>query len=114
MCGVVSIYGSQPGLVGEVRAEGFEELRSSFDTRGLLRAVEEIDRFCAQWKKELRDVEVHKTAHTVINGASLTAAPGEETLPGAAYTVGEEFREWRESLAAAIALLDQIAGLEPD
>ena len=101
---------------GEVRAEGLQELQSSFDTRGLLRAVEEIDRFCAQWRKELRDglLEVHKMAHTVINGASLTAAPGEETLSGAAYAVGEEFREWRESLAAAIALLDQIAGLEPD
>lgn len=101
---------------GEVRAEGLEELQSGFDTRRLLRAVEEIDRFCAQWKKELRDglLEVHEMAHTVLNGAPLSAAPGEGSLPGAAYSVSEEFREWRESLAAAIALLDQIAGLEPD
>jgi len=35
-------------------------------------------------------------------------------LPGAAYLVGEEFREWREWLAAAVALLDQIAELAPD
>ena len=101
---------------GEVRAEGLEELQSSFDTRELLRAVEEIDGFCAQWKKELRDglLEVHGMAHTVLNGAPLSGAPDDESLPVAAYSVGEEFREWRESLAAAIALLDQLAGLAPD
>jgi hypothetical protein len=56
---------------GEVRAEGLEELQSSFDTRGLLNAAEELDRFCAQWKRELRDglLEVHGMAHTV-NGAT--------------------------------------------
>jgi hypothetical protein len=68
---------------GEVRAEGSEELQSSFDTRRLLRAVEEIDRFCAQWKKELRDglLKVHEMAHTVLNRAQLSAAPGEESRP---------------------------------
>jgi hypothetical protein len=101
---------------GEVRAEGLEELQSSFDTRGLLKAAEELDCFCAQWKRELRDslLEVHGMAHTVINGAPLSRAPGKESLPEAAYSLGEELREWREPLDAAIALLDQIAGLAPD
>ena len=101
---------------GEIRAEGLEELQSSFDTRGLLGAVEMIDRFCAQWKKELREslIEVHGMTHTILNGAPLSAAPGEESLPAAAYSVGEELREWRESLAAANVLLDELAGLEPD
>jgi hypothetical protein len=101
---------------GEVRVEGLEELQSGFDTRLLLRAVEDLDRFCAQWKKELRDdlLAVHSMAHTVINGAALSRAPGKESLPEAAYSLGEELREWRVALAAAVALLDQIAGLTPD
>ena len=53
-------------------------------------------------------------AHTVINGAPLTRVPGEESLPEAAHWLSDELREWRESLAAAIALLDQIAALAPD
>lgn len=101
---------------GEVRAGGLEEMRSSFDTRRLLRAGETIDRFCSQWKRELRDdlFAVHNMAHTVINGAPLSARPGEESLPGAAYSVGDQLRQWREALAAVVALLDQIADLEPD
>jgi hypothetical protein len=83
---------------------------------GLLKAAEELDCFCAQWKRELRNglLEVHGMAHTVINGAPLSRAPGKESLPEAAYSLGEELREYRESLDAAIALLDQIAGLAPD
>ena len=101
---------------GDLRAQGLAELQSSFDTRELLWAVEDLNRLCAQWKRELRDdlLAVHNMAHTVINGAPPSAAPGEESLPGAAYSVGEELREWRESLAAAIALVEQNADLEPD
>ena len=62
----------------------------------------------------LLSLAVHNMAHTVINDAPLSAASGEESLPGAAYSVGEELREWRESLAAVVGLLDQIADLEPD
>jgi hypothetical protein len=54
------------------------------------------------------------SAHTVINGAALSRAPSPESLPEAAYSLGEELREWRAALAAAVALLDQIAGLTPD
>jgi hypothetical protein len=101
---------------GDVRAQGLADLQSNFDTRALFRAVEDLDRFCLQWKRELRDglLAVHNMAHTVINDAPLSAAPGEESLPGAAYSVGEELGEWRESLAAVVRLLDQIADLEPD
>ena len=101
---------------GEVRAEGLEELQSNFDTRGLLNAAEDLDRFCARWKRELRDglLEVHGMAHTVINGAPLSRAPGKESLPELAYSLGDEFRDWRDEIETAIALLDQIAGLAPD
>ena len=39
---------------GDLRAQGLAELQSSFDTRELLWAVEDLNRFCAQWKRELR------------------------------------------------------------
>jgi hypothetical protein len=101
---------------GDVRAEALEELQSSFDTCGLLQAADQLDRFCAQWKKELRDdlLAVHGMAHTLINGAPLSRAPGKESFPEMAYSLAEEFRDWRDSLEAAIALLDQIADLAPD
>ena len=105
-----------PTPYGEVRAARLEELPSSLDTRQILQAVEDLDALCARWKRELRDdlLAVHSMAHTVIHGAPLTRVPGEESLTEAADSVGDELREWRESLAAAIALLDQIAGLAPD
>ena len=40
---------------GPVRETVLEELQSSFDTRQLLAAVDQGDRFCAQWREELRD-----------------------------------------------------------
>ena len=101
---------------GEVRAEGLQELQASFDTRQILTAVDEIDSFCTQWKRELRDdlLRVHAMAHTVINGAPLTSAAGEESLTEAAYSLASEFRDWQQSLRSAIALLDQIAEVAPD
>ena len=68
---------------GDVRAQGLADLQSNFDTRALLRAVEDLDRFCLQWKRELRDglLAVHNMAHTVINDAPLSAASGEKACP---------------------------------
>ena len=105
-----------PTPYGEVRAEALEELQSSFDTRCLLSAADEFDRFCAHWKSELRDelFKVHCMAHTGINGAPMTRAPGKESLTETAYSLGEELREWHQSLQSAIAVLDQIAGMAPD
>src|SRR5215472_15582750 len=95
---------------GEVRAAALA------DTRRILRAVDELDRFCAEWKRELRVelLRVHAMAHTVINDAPLSIGAGEESLTEAAYGVAEEFREWQQSLRAAIALLDAIADLTPE
>ena len=79
-----------PTPYGEVRAEALEKLQSSFDTRCLLSAADQFDRFCAHWKSELRDelFKVHCMAHTVINGAPMTRAPGKESLTETAYSLG--------------------------
>ena len=103
---------------GEMCAERLEQLQSCFDTRQLLKAGDVLDQRCAVWKKELRDdlLAVHGMAHTVINGAALARArvPGTESLPEAAYSLAEDFREWREALDKVLGLLDQLAALEPD
>jgi hypothetical protein len=101
---------------GEVRAEGLQQLQASFDTRHLLTTVDDLDRFCAQWKSELRVdlLRLHAMAHTVINGAPLTSVPGEESMGETAFSIAEEFRDWQQSLQSAIAQLDQIAGLAPE
>ncbi len=101
---------------GEVRAEGLQQLQASFDTRQLLTAVDNIDRFCAQWKSELRVdlLQLHAMAHTVINGAPLSSMRGEESISELSFSIAEEFRDWQDSLQSSIAELDQIAELAPE
>jgi hypothetical protein len=101
---------------GEVRVKTLEELQSSFDTRQLLTAVDDLDRFCAQWKKELRVdlLRLHAMAHTVINEAPLTSVPDEESIGEAAFSIAEEFRDCQESIQSAIIQLNQIAELAPE
>jgi hypothetical protein len=101
---------------GEVRAEGLAELQASFDTRQMLAAVDDLDRFCAQWKRELRAdlLRLHGMAHTVINGAPLASVSEEEGLSELAFSIADEFRDWQQSLRSTIVQLDQIAGLAPD
>jgi len=101
---------------GEVRAEGLEQLQAAFDTRQLLTAVDDVDRFCAQWKSELRVelLRLHAMAHTVINGAPLARVLGEESMSEVAFAIAEEFRDWQHSLQSSIAELDQIAELAPE
>ena len=72
-----------------------ENLQSTFDTTQLLKAVDDFDRLCAQWKKELRDelLRVHAMAHTVINDAPLSCAPGDEGLGEVASSLAEEFQD---------------------
>ena len=101
---------------GEVRTEALEELQASFDTCQILTAVDDLDRFCAQWKRELGVdlLRLHAMAHTVINDAPLTNVLGEESISEAAFSVAEDFRDWQQSLQSAIVQLDQIAELAPE
>ena len=101
---------------GEVCVKVLEELQTSFDTRQLLMAVDDLDRFCAQWKKELRVdlLRLHAMAHTLINQAPLTSVPDEESIGETAFSIAEEFRDWQQSIQSAILQLNQIADLAPD
>lgn len=101
---------------GLVRVRTLQNLKSTFDTTELLRAVDDLDRFYAQWKKELRaDVlRVHAMAHSVINDAPLSCAPGEEGLGEIAASLADEFQEGRSVFTSVVSLLNQLATLAPD
>jgi hypothetical protein len=88
-------------LYGELSASGLEEIRKSFDTRQLLKTVDDLDRFCGLWKKEMRAdlLRLHGMAHTLINDAPLTSVQGEEDMCEAAFSIAEEFRDWHTILA---------------
>jgi hypothetical protein len=81
-----------------------------------LEAVDDLDRFCALWKRELRAdlLRLHGMAHSLINDAPLTSVQGEEDMCEVAFSIAEEFHDWQQSLRSAIAGLDQLAGLAPD
>ena len=82
----------------------------------MLAAVDQGDRFCAQWREELRDdlLALHAMAHTVINGAPLTAPPGKETLAAMAASLSVAFSAAAQELLALARVLDPIADLAPD
>ncbi len=101
---------------GEVRAQSLAALQASFDTRQILEAVDDLDRFCTRWKRELRAelLRLHGMAHTVINGAPLAIVPGEESLSERAFFIAEEFSDCQQSLRSIIVRLEQIAELAPE
>ncbi len=101
---------------GLVRANALQILRSTFDTSELLEAVDGLDRLCGNWKQELRDelLRVHAMAHTVVNDAPLSCAPGGEGLGQAAVSIMEEFEECRDLLKSVVSLLSKIATLAPN
>jgi hypothetical protein len=51
---------------------------------------------------------VHNMAHTIIDDAPLSGAAGRISWTEAAYLLSDEFREWRDRLQTAVALLDKL------
>ena len=99
---------------GILDTEALQEAEQSFDTRVLLRMVEELDRFTIPARQEdgLRDqlLCLHAMAHSVINGARMSA-PASESLPELAGVVLDEVQEsiavlqrWLEPLQTLQAL----------
>lgn len=105
-----------PTPYGSVRVRTLQTLQSTFDTRDLLSAVDDLDRFYAQWEKELRaDVlRVHAMAHSVINDAPLSCTSGEEGVGEIAASLADEFQEGSSVFTLVVSLLKQLATLAPD
>lgn len=90
------------------------EAQQSFDTRGLLRMVEELDRFTigAREQDGLRDqlLQLHRLSHAVINGAGLSGSSA-ESLPELATDILMEVQQAVAVLRAWCAPLEVLQAL---
>ena len=90
------------------------EAEQSFDTRSLLRMVEELDQFTIPARQDggLRDqlLRLHAMAHSVINGAGLSAPAG-ESLPDLASDVIGEVQEAIDTLQRWVQPLETLQNL---
>lgn len=94
-----------------------QEVEQSFDTRTLLKMVEELDRFTigARHQDGLRDqvLQLHAMANSVINGAGLSAPAG-ESLPEIAGDLVCELEEAIEMLQRWVRPLEILRDLAPE
>src|SRR3546814_12622374 len=76
--------------LGGVDAIGLQQLRTTFDTTQLLRAVDDLDTICALVADpdELRTdlLRPHGMAHALINGGAISPTSVAETTPALAIT----------------------------
>lgn len=82
---------------GRLDRAALRQAQDTYDTTILLRMVDDLDAMLAEARAEdgLRDMllRLHGMAHTVINGAGMTVATDEESLPELAFdTLAEVLR----------------------
>ncbi|WP_316149748.1 Tn3 family transposase post-transcriptional regulator TnpC [Cupriavidus sp. BIC8F] len=82
---------------GRLDRAALVQAQQTYDTTSLLRMVDDLDAMLSEARGEdgLRDMllRLHGMAHTVINGAGMTVATGEESLPELAFdTLSEVLR----------------------
>nr|WP_308606022.1 Tn3 family transposase post-transcriptional regulator TnpC [Massilia sp. DJPM01] len=106
-----------PTAYGLMDGTALAELRSTFDTTMLLRMVDELAAaaHAAQGENSLREsvLRLHAMAHTAVNGAGMTVATDDETLPELAETVMDEMRDMIARLQSWISQLEPLLSLEP-
>jgi hypothetical protein len=82
---------------GRLDRAALTQARESYDTAGLLRTVGELDEWIAtvQGEDGLADLllRLHSMARTVMNGAPMDVAGGEETLPDLALDLTMDLEE---------------------
>ncbi len=92
---------------GGVDVIGLQELRATFDTTDLLRAVDELDtvRAALADPDELRAdlLRLHGMAHNLINGGALSATSVDETIAELAAGIEAEL----ESMSALLLTIKQ-------
>lgn len=93
------------------------ELENTYDTRVLLKAVEQLDQVlgAARAQDGLRDtlLRLHSMAHTVVNGAGMVANAKGDTLPELAFDTTSELRELVETLQRWIKQIEPLERLQP-
>src|SRR3546814_259495 len=80
--------------LGGVDAIGLQQLRTTFDTTQLLRAVDDLDTICALVADpdELRTdlLRLHGMAHALINGGAISTTRVDETIAELAVDIETE------------------------
>ena len=93
------------------------EAQANYDTRVLLRMVDELDSLLAEVRAEdgLRDMllRLHAMAHTVITGAGMAAPTDEESLPELAFDTVAELRRMIVALQAWVRRIEPLDQLAP-
>jgi len=101
---------------GRLERAALLELESTYDTRMLLRAVDELDKMLGEARGQdgLRDMllRLHRMAQTVINGAGLAGDTGGETLPELAFDTTSELRELIATLQRWVKQIEPLEGLQ--
>lgn len=89
---------------GRLDSVNLQKILDSYDTQGLLTAIDELDKLVNEVRGEggLRDMllRLHAMAHTVINGAPMAVSGDQESLPELATEVAMQLHE-------AVSLLQQ-------
>ena len=101
---------------GSVNANALERLQESFETQGLLDAVDQVDHVAelvndTSFRRDL--LRLHSMAHTIINGAPKTAS-SKETIWELAGALALELEDVVEDLHATLGLLHQMVELAPE
>jgi hypothetical protein len=102
---------------GKVRTDALAQLEGSFDTQLLLNAVDTLDRLrelvtTPRFRDDL--LRLHGMAHTIVNGAALTAPAGGEAIWELAGALSMELDEILEDLTEAVNLVNRLADLAPE
>jgi hypothetical protein len=102
---------------GVVDQTALSELQAGYDTNGILRIVDTIDacrvRLCDP--EGIRDdlLRLHSMAHSIVNGARLSAVPDETGIWEMADELRSEFSDLIKLLQASIQQLEPLANLAP-
>lgn len=103
---------------GRLDRAALQALDSSYDTRALLMAAQQLDQLLAAARGQdgLRDMllRLHSMANTVINGAGMSGGAGGESLPALAFDAASEIREWIATLQGWVKQIEPLQRLEPD
>ena len=103
---------------GPVDLEALRALQDSFDTGEILRMVDRFDamrtRFCEP--AGVRDdlLRLHAMAHTVINGAILSASTQGTTLVEQADEIVDELEDWITVFRRGVQVLQALQRLRCD
>lgn len=102
---------------GRLDRAALREAQDSYDTTALLRVVDELDRLLAGARAEegLRDMilRLHGMAHTIINGAGMSVATEEKSLPELAFEVTAEVQRTITMLKCWLHRIEPLERLTP-